>query len=314
MSSNGGEMTMTDEIYNEDITADTDITDNPSEDATSNAETFLTTDPVESSGEISQSCGELQDCDNIINIEHLGKNFGEHVVLKDIDFSVKKGDVTCIIGPSGSGKSTLLRCINLFEEPTSGRILFHGEDITNTKNVSQYRRKVGMVFQSFNLFNNYTVLGNCTIGLRKILKMKKAEAERIAIGYLNSVGMDAYIKARPKQLSGGQKQRVAIARALCMQPEVILFDEPTSALDPQMTGEVLNVMQELARSGLTMIVVTHEMSFARDVANKVVFMDDGVIVNEGTPQFIFEDTTDERTRAFLNRQASQTSSDGNENI
>lgn len=297
-------MTMTDEIYNEDITADTDITDNPSEDADSNAETFLTTDPVESSGEISQSCGELQDCDNIINIEHLGKNFGEHVVLKDIDFSVKKGDVTCIIGPSGSGKSTLLRCINLFEEPTSGRILFHGEDITNTKNVSQYRRKVGMVFQSFNLFNNYTVLGNCTIGLRKILKMKKAEAERIAIGYLNSVGMDAYIKARPKQLSGGQKQRVAIARALCMQPEVILFDEPTSALDPQMTGEVLNVMQELARSGLTMIVVTHEMSFARDVANKVVFMDDGVIVNEGTPQFIFEDTTDERTRAFLNKQAS----------
>lgn len=295
---------MTDEIYNEDITADTDITDNPSEDADSNAETFLTTDPVESSGEISQSCGELQDCDNIINIEHLGKNFGEHVVLKDIDFSVKKGDVTCIIGPSGSGKSTLLRCINLFEEPTSGRILFHGEDITNTKNVSQYRRKVGMVFQSFNLFNNYTVLGNCTIGLRKILKMKKAEAERIAIGYLNSVGMDAYIKARPKQLSGGQKQRVAIARALCMQPEVILFDEPTSALDPQMTGEVLNVMQELARSGLTMIVVTHEMSFARDVANKVVFMDDGVIVNEGTPQFIFEDTTDERTRAFLNKQAS----------
>lgn len=295
---------MTDEIYNEDITADTDITDNPSEDADSNAETFLTTDPVESSGEISQNCGELQDCDNIINIEHLGKNFGEHVVLKDIDFSVKKGDVTCIIGPSGSGKSTLLRCINLFEEPTSGRILFHGEDITNTKNVSQYRRKVGMVFQSFNLFNNYTVLGNCTIGLRKILKMKKAEAERIAIGYLNSVGMDAYIKARPKQLSGGQKQRVAIARALCMQPEVILFDEPTSALDPQMTGEVLNVMQELARSGLTMIVVTHEMSFARDVANKVVFMDDGVIVNEGTPQFIFEDTTDERTRAFLNKQAS----------
>lgn len=295
---------MTDEIYNEDITADTDIKDSMSEDADSNAETFLTTDPVESSGEISQSCGELQDCENIINIEHLGKNFGEHVVLKDIDFSVKKGDVTCIIGPSGSGKSTLLRCINLFEEPTSGRILFHGEDITNTKNVSQYRRKVGMVFQSFNLFNNYTVLGNCTIGLRKILKMKKAEAERIAIGYLNSVGMDAYIKARPKQLSGGQKQRVAIARALCMQPEVILFDEPTSALDPQMTGEVLNVMQELARSGLTMIVVTHEMSFARDVANKVVFMDDGVIVNEGTPQFIFEDTTDERTRAFLNKQAS----------
>ena len=306
-------MTMTDEIYNVDITTDIDDTESPSEDTAYNEGTLSaelsdnigdgrSTD-AQNNAEISIGGVESQDDDNIINIEHLGKNFGEHVVLKDIDFSVRRGDVTCIIGPSGSGKSTLLRCINLFEEPTSGRILFHGEDITNTKNVSQYRRKVGMVFQSFNLFNNYTVLGNCTIGLRKILKIKKAEAERIAIGYLNSVGMDAYIKAKPKQLSGGQKQRVAIARALCMQPEVILFDEPTSALDPQMTGEVLNVMQELARSGLTMIVVTHEMSFARDVANKVVFMDDGVIVNEGTPQFIFEDTTDERTRAFLNKQA-----------
>ena len=304
---------MTDEIYNVDITTDIDDTESPSEDTAYNEGTLSaelsdnigdgrSTD-AQNNAEISIGGVESQDDDNIINIEHLGKNFGEHVVLKDIDFSVRRGDVTCIIGPSGSGKSTLLRCINLFEEPTSGRILFHGEDITNTKNVSQYRRKVGMVFQSFNLFNNYTVLGNCTIGLRKILKIKKAEAERIAIGYLNSVGMDAYIKAKPKQLSGGQKQRVAIARALCMQPEVILFDEPTSALDPQMTGEVLNVMQELARSGLTMIVVTHEMSFARDVANKVVFMDDGVIVNEGTPQFIFEDTTDERTRAFLNKQA-----------
>lgn len=240
--------------------------------------------------------------DNIINIDHLGKTFGEHVVLRDIDFSVKKGDVTCIIGPSGSGKSTLLRCINLFEEPTSGRILFHGEDITDTKNVSMYRRKVGMVFQSFNLFNNYSVLGNCTIGLRRILKMKKIEAEKIAMQYLASVGMDSFVKARPKQLSGGQKQRVAIARALCMQPEVILFDEPTSALDPEMTGEVLSVMQELARSGLTMIVVTHEMSFARDVANKVVFMDDGVIVEEGTPQDIFENSSNERTRAFLKQE------------
>lgn len=305
---------MTDEIYNEDITTDIDDTESPSEDIAYNEGTLSAefSDNIgdgrstyaQNNAEISIGGVESQDDDNIINIEHLGKTFGEHVVLKDIDFSVRRGDVTCIIGPSGSGKSTLLRCINLFEEPTSGRILFHGEDITNTKNVSQYRRKVGMVFQSFNLFNNYSVLGNCTIGLRKILKIKKAEAERIAIGYLNSVGMDAYIKAKPKQLSGGQKQRVAIARALCTQPEVILFDEPTSALDPQMTGEVLNVMQELARSGLTMIVVTHEMSFARDVANKVVFMDDGVIVNEGTPQFIFEDTTDERTRAFLNKQTS----------
>ncbi|MCM1306914.1 MAG: amino acid ABC transporter ATP-binding protein [Bacteroides sp.] len=238
----------------------------------------------------------------MIKIEHLGKTFGTHEVLKDIDFSVNKGDVTCIIGPSGSGKSTLLRCINLFEEPTFGRILFHGEDITNTKKIPQYRRKVGMVFQSFNLFNNYTVLGNCTIGLRKILKMKKAEAESVALDYLNSVGMGAYIKARPKQLSGGQKQRVAIARALCMQPEVILFDEPTSALDPQMTAEVLSVMRELANSGLTMIIVTHEMSFARDVANKVVFMDEGVIVEEGSPQDVFENSSNERTRAFLNKQ------------
>lgn len=248
-------------------------------------------------------CNQTENADTIINVEHLGKTFGTHAVLRDIDFSVCKGDVTCIIGPSGSGKSTLLRCINLFEEPTSGRILFHGEDITNTKNISQYRRKVGMVFQSFNLFNNYTVLGNCTIGLRKILRKKKAEAEEIALSYLKSVGMEAYVKAKPKQLSGGQKQRVAIARALCMQPEVILFDEPTSALDPQMTGEVLLVMQELAKSGLTMIVVTHEMSFARDVANKVVFMDGGVIVEEGTPEYIFESSSNERTLAFLNKEA-----------
>ena len=266
-----------------------------------NADGRLQTDAQGNTVE-SADCNQSLSDDNIITIEHLGKTFGEHVVLKDIDFSVRKGDVTCIIGPSGSGKSTLLRCINLFEEPTSGRILFHGQDITNTKNVSQYHRKVGMVFQSFNLFNNYSVLGNCTIGLRKILRIKKAEAEQIALDYLKSVGMDAYVKAKPKQLSGGQKQRVAIARALCMQPEVILFDEPTSALDPQMTGEVLNVMQELAKSGLTMIVVTHEMTFARDVANKVVFMSDGVIVEEGSPQDIFENSTNERTRVFLNKE------------
>ncbi len=240
--------------------------------------------------------------ETIIKVEHLGKTFGSHSVLRDIDFSVKKGDVTCIIGPSGSGKSTLLRCINLFETPDSGRILFHGEDIINTKNASRYRRKVGMVFQSFNLFNNYSVLGNCTIGLRKILKIKKAEAENIALEYLKTVGMDAYVKAKPKQLSGGQKQRVAIARAMCMSPEVILFDEPTSALDPEMTGEVLAVMQKLAASGLTMIVVTHEMSFARDVANRIVFMDDGVIAEEGTADEIFLHPKNERTRAFLKNE------------
>ena len=223
----------------------------------------------------------------IIEIAHLKKTFGQNEVLKDINFSVCKGDVTCIIGPSGSGKSTLLRCINLFEDATAGTILFHGEDIQTTKKVALYRRKVGMVFQSFNLFNNYSVLGNCTVGLRKILRMKKADAENIALEYLKCVGMETYIKAKPKQLSGGQKQRVAIARALCMRPEVILFDEPTSALDPEMTGEVLSVMRQLAASGLTMIVVTHEMSFARDVANKIVFMDGGVIVEEGAPEQIF---------------------------
>lgn len=255
-----------------------------------------------------EQCGETvtsEGGNDIISIEHLEKRFGDHEVLKNIDFTVRQGDVTCIIGPSGSGKSTLLRCINLFEEPTGGRILFHGEDIMLTKKVSQYRRKVGMVFQSFNLFNNYSVLGNCTIGLRKILHMKKAEAEKVAMDYLASVGMAAYIKARPKQLSGGQKQRVAIARALCMQPEVILFDEPTSALDPEMTGEVLAVMQKLAKSGLTMIVVTHEMSFAKDVAHKVVFMDDGYIVEEGSPEDVFDHPQNERTKEFLNTDKKQ---------
>lgn len=237
--------------------------------------------------------------DEIIRVEHLSKSFGDHVVLKDVNFTVKKGDVTCIIGSSGSGKSTLLRCINLFETPSGGQILFHGEDVAHTKNPDLYRRNVGMVFQSFNLFNNYNVLSNCTLGLRKVLKMKKAEANERALHYLKIVGMDAYQKAKPKQLSGGQKQRVAIARALSMQPEVILFDEPTSALDPEMVGEVLAVMQELASTGLTMIVVTHEMSFARDVAHKVIFMDEGVILEEGTPEQIFEHPTEERTKQFI---------------
>lgn len=247
----------------------------------------------------------MQDSENIIEIRHLGKSFGDHEVLKDIDFDVKKGDVTCIIGSSGSGKSTLLRCINLFETPTSGEIYYHGEDITNTKSAPKYREKVTMVFQSFNLFNNLNVLANCTIGPRKVLKMKKNEAEEIALKYLELVGMSAYIHAKPRQLSGGQKQRVAIARALAMNPEVILFDEPTSALDPEMVGEVLEVMKDLAQTGLTMIVVTHEMAFARDVANKVVFMDDGVIVEEGTPQEIFTAPKEERTREFLSRMLSE---------
>lgn len=243
----------------------------------------------------------------IIEIRHLGKNFGDHEVLKDIDFDVYKGDVTCIIGSSGSGKSTLLRCINLFETPTAGEIYYHGEDITKTKSAPKYREKVTMVFQSFNLFNNMSVLSNCTIGPRKVLKMKKTEANEIALKYLELVGMSAYVNAKPKQLSGGQKQRVAIARALAMSPEVILFDEPTSALDPEMVGEVLEVMKDLAESGLTMLVVTHEMAFARDVANKVVFMDGGVIVEQGSPDEIFTSPKEDRTKAFLSRMLQEQS-------
>lgn len=243
--------------------------------------------------------------ESIIEVRHLGKIFGNHEVLKDIDFDVEKGDVTCIIGSSGSGKSTLLRCINLFETPSSGQIFFHGEDVTKTKSAAKYREKVTMVFQSFNLFNNLNVLANCTIGPRKVLKMKKDEANAVAMKYLELVGMSAYVNAKPRQLSGGQKQRVAIARALAMSPEVILFDEPTSALDPEMVGEVLEVMKGLAEAGLTMIVVTHEMTFARDVANKVVFMDGGVIVESGTPDQIFTAPKEERTKEFLSRMLAE---------
>lgn len=239
--------------------------------------------------------------DGIIEIRHLGKRFGDHEVLKDIDFTVKKGDVTCIIGASGSGKSTLLRCINLFETPTSGEIIYNGTNILSSRKPYEYRKKVGMVFQSFNLFNNMSVLKNCTIGPQTVLKMKKAEAKEIALKYLRLVGMEAFIGARPHQLSGGQKQRVAIARALAMNPEVLLFDEPTSALDPEMVGEVLEVMKNLAATGLTMIVVTHEMSFARDVANHVVFMDGGVIVEEASPEEIFTHPKETRTQEFLSR-------------
>ena len=240
--------------------------------------------------------------ENIIEIQHLEKNFGSHKVLSDIDFSVKKGDVTTIIGVSGSGKSTLLRCINVLETPSGGKILFHGKDIDEKGfSVTDYRAKVGMVFQSFNLFNNMTVLQNCMVGQIKVLGKKKDEAEEKAKYFLEKVGMLPYVNAKPKQLSGGQKQRVAIARALAMEPEVLLFDEPTSALDPQMVGEVLAVMRQLAAEGLTMIVVTHEMAFARDVSSRVVFMKDGVIWEEGTPEDIFANPQKEETKEFLAR-------------
>ena len=240
--------------------------------------------------------------ETILQVSHLSKSFGKHEVLRDIDFTVKKGDVTSIIGASGSGKSTLLRCINLLEIPTNGQIIFHGKDILSHKGgAAAYRTKVGMVFQSFNLFSNMTVLENCTVGQTKVLKKNAAEAKEVAMKYLTKVGMAPYINAKPRQLSGGQKQRVAIARALAMGPEVLLFDEPTSALDPEMVGEVLSVMRDLAAEGLTMLVVTHEMAFARDVSNHVVFMRDGVIWEEGSPKQIFVEPEKEETREFLSR-------------
>ena len=236
----------------------------------------------------------------ILQVRHLSKSFGDHQVLKDIDFTVNKGDVTSILGASGSGKSTLLRCINLLETPTAGQILYHGEDVS-TMNPAQYRSHVGMVFQSFNLFANMSVLKNCMVGQMKVLKKSREEAEKTALYYLDKVGMTPYIHAKPRHISGGQKQRVAIARALAMNPEVLLFDEPTSALDPEMVGEVLSVMQELAKEGMTMLVVTHEMAFARDVSSRVVFMNDGVICEQGTPQEIFENPQKQPTRDFLAR-------------
>ncbi len=241
--------------------------------------------------------------EHILEIRHLSKTFGSHAVLKDIGFTVDRGDVTTIIGASGSGKSTLLRCINLLETPTTGEILFHGQDVTGGKiNSSSYRAKVGMVFQSFNLFNNLTVLANCMIGQQKVLKASREDAKKKALYYLNRVGMAPYINARPDQISGGQKQRVAIARALAMEPEVLLFDEPTSALDPEMVGEVLDVMKSLAtRDNMTMLVVTHEMAFARDVSTHVVYMADGVIEEEGPPSRIFTNPDNQKTRDFLRR-------------
>ncbi len=240
--------------------------------------------------------------EKVIDIQHLSKAFGSHEVLKDIDFSVNKGEVVSIIGSSGSGKSTLLRCINILEKPSGGQIIFNGESILDDKHdIFAYRRRLGMVFQQFNLFNNHNVLNNCVVGQVKVLKRSKAEAEKIAMKYLKVVGMDRYINAKPKQLSGGQKQRVAIARALSMEPDVMLFDEPTSALDPEMVGEVLKVMKELAESGLTMLIVTHEMEFAREVSDRIVFMDKGVIAEQGTPEQIFMSPTQERTKEFLKR-------------
>ena len=238
----------------------------------------------------------------VVTIKHLNKVFGTHEVLKDISFSVKSGEVVTIIGSSGSGKSTLLRCVNLLEKPTSGEILYNGKNILDEDtNIYEYRTHLGMVFQQFNLFNNLNVLENCTVGPIKVLKKSKEEAEEIAKGFLEKVGMSAYLNARPRQLSGGQKQRVAIARALSMQPDVLLFDEPTSALDPEMVNEVLETMKSLAHTGLTMIIVTHEMEFARDVSDRVIFMDKGVIAEEGTAEQIFTNPQKERTKEFLMR-------------
>ena len=238
----------------------------------------------------------------VIEIKNIRKDFGNRTVLKDVNFNVHEGEVVSIIGSSGSGKSTLLRCINLLETPTSGQILIHGKDVlSGDVPLVELREKVGMVFQQFNLFNNLSVLDNCVIGQMKVLKRTREEAEKVAKEFLGKVGMSRFINAKPSQISGGQKQRVAIARALSMEPEVLLFDEPTSALDPEMVGEVLKVMKDLAQSGLTMIVVTHEMDFAHDVSSRVVFMDQGIILEDDRPEIIFEKPKHNRTKEFLSR-------------
>ena len=240
--------------------------------------------------------------DAIISVEELSKAFGQHEVLRKIDFNVEPGEIICIVGSSGSGKSTLLRCINKLETQTSGKIRYHGKEIGAVqKEINDYRSKVGMVFQSFNLFNNMTVLQNCMLCTRKVLHLSKEEAFDRAITHLKQVGMAPFINANPTQLSGGQKQRVAIARALAMNPQVLLFDEPTSALDPEMVGEVLEVMKELAKEGMTMVVVTHEMGFAREVGNRVLFMADGKLLVDGTPEEIFENPTNPRLQEFLSK-------------
>lgn len=240
--------------------------------------------------------------ETIISIKDLSKSFGKHEVLRKIDIDIKKGEIICIVGSSGSGKSTLLRCINKLEKQTTGKILFHDKEIRDVqRDINEYRSKVGMVFQSFNLYNHMTVLQNCMLCPRKVLKVSKEEAFDRAITHLKQVGMAPYINARPAQLSGGQKQRVAIARSLCMNPEVLLFDEPTSALDPEMVGEVLGVMKELATTGLTMIIVTHEMAFARDVSTRTIFMDQGYVAEDASPVKLFTDPKNPRTREFLSR-------------
>lgn len=239
---------------------------------------------------------------NIIEIKNLQKQFGDNIVLRDINLDIKQGEVVCIIGPSGSGKSTLLRCLNLLEEPNGGRIIFEGNDLTDTRtNLDLLRTKIGMVFQSFNLFNNKNVIENCTIGQTLVLNKDKEEAEQTALSLLEKVGIKEFAYANVNSLSGGQKQRVAISRALAMNPDIMLFDEPTSALDPEMVGEVLNVMKEVAKEGMTMVVVTHEIQFAKEVADRIIFMDQGIVLEEGTPDDILSNPKEERTREFLRR-------------
>ncbi|MDI9502050.1 MAG: amino acid ABC transporter ATP-binding protein [Tissierellia bacterium] len=238
----------------------------------------------------------------LIEVKNIKKSFGENEVLKDIDFHVDKGEVIVIIGPSGSGKSTLLRCMNLLEEPDGGALLFKGENVLDGQHdLNAFRRNFGMVFQQFNLFQSYTVLDNCLLGQEKVLGKNREDAEKIALKNLDYVGMTPFIHAKPKQLSGGMQQRAAIARALCMEPDVLLFDEPTSSLDPEMVGDILITMKQLAKEGMTMVVVTHEMQFARDVADRVVFMADGYIVEEAKPEEIFTNPKEERTKLFLQR-------------
>lgn len=239
---------------------------------------------------------------SILKVNNLEKKFGDNLVLKDINMEVEKGEVVTIIGSSGSGKSTLLRCLNLLEDPSSGEILYKGEKILEPSfDQRKYRSYVGMVFQNFNLFANKNILENCMLGQVKVLGKSKEEARATALKYLESVGMAQYINAKPSQISGGQQQRVAIARALCMHPDILLFDEPTSALDPETVGEVLDVMTELAKSGMTMVVVTHEMDFAREVSDRVLFMDKGIILENASAKDIFENPKHERTKEFLKR-------------
>ncbi|MBU3828571.1 MAG: amino acid ABC transporter ATP-binding protein [Candidatus Lactobacillus pullistercoris] len=239
--------------------------------------------------------------ETILSLKHMQKSFGDHQVLRDISFDINKGEIVTIIGPSGGGKSTTLRCINLLEEPTGGEIDFHGENIlTPGYDRNHFRSKVGMVFQQFDLFENKNVLQNCMIGQELVLKRSKDEARKIAMENLKKVGMEPFVNAKPSQLSGGQQQRVAIARAICMNPEVLLFDEPTSALDPEMVGEVLDVMQKLATTGLTMVIVTHEMGFAKQISDNVLFISDGIVTEQGHPDEIFDHPQNVKTQKFLN--------------